>query len=113
MTTSCSCDTSSQGYITSWHSDCCVQSLRYLILTCSFSHVTSVPDYFLRLVLRLAASEYCTPNTSSKAARAFDLGFLTNGFLQANDTMQGHDALLHVISLVDWPKHVKFFFTDD
>ena len=20
------------------------------------------------------------------------------------------DALLHVISLVDWPKHVKFFF---
>ena len=24
--------------------------------------------------------------------------------------MQGHCALLHVISLVDWPKHVKFFF---
>ena len=42
--------------------------------------------------------------------RAFDLGFLTNGFLQANDTMQGLGALLHVISLVDWPKHVKFFF---
>ena len=28
-------------------------------------------------------------------------GFLTNDFLQANDTMQGHCALLHVISLVD------------
>ena len=27
-------------------------------------------------------------------------GFLTNGFLQANDTMQGRGALLHVISLV-------------
>ena len=36
-------------------------------------------------------------------------GFLTNDFLQADDTMQG---LLHVISLVDKPKHVKFFFFD-
>ena len=38
-------------------------------------------------------------------------GYFTNGFLQANDTMQDTDALLHVISLVDWPKHVKSFFS--
>ena len=27
-----------------------------------------------------------------------------------NDFMHGDYALQHVISLVDWPKHVKFFF---